>query len=334
MPLYYITNSNWTHFLQSLLRQFNIYAPVKHTPDISCWHKIDAENLSKIVLDGYRTLTPTKAYFFPVKEEITLEPQTKKTIVLGLKQCDLGHLKTLDAMFMSGDVKDPYYENKRKNTILISSDCEGYAPSCFCTSMEGQPHPKAGFDMNLTSLRNGFVVETGSPLCENLILERKRLFQEPQPFHLKERDETRKKMTQAVMQNNKDYTWDDPYSIVKNNHNSQKWKDFVATSCVECDSCRFICGTCYCFIIDESSKGTERNRMWDSCQSAGYARVAGGANPRKTRAERLRNYYVCKLINRKENFNFYACTGCGRCIDVCQGKIDMRKSLQKILTEP
>jgi len=75
-------------------------------------------------------------------------------------------------MFLGGDVKDPYYENKRKNTILVSSDCEEYAPSCFCTSMEGQPYPKEGFDMNLTALRNGFVVETGTPVSENLVSER------------------------------------------------------------------------------------------------------------------------------------------------------------------
>ena len=334
MALYYITNSNWTHFLQSLIRQFNIYAPIRHTPEISRWKKIDAENISKIVLDSYRALTPVKTFLFPVKEEITLEPLNKRTIILGLKQCEIRHLKTLDAMFLGGDIKDPYYENKRKNTLLISSDCEGYAPTCFCTSMEGQPYPKEGFDMNLTALRNGFVIETGTPACDNLVADRKRLFQDVQSYHLKERDGIRAKMTKAVEQNNKEFTWDNPYETVKNNHASLRWKDFVATTCVECDACRFSCGTCYCFIIDESEKVPKRNRMWDSCQSAGYARVAGGANPRKNRFERLRNFYVCKLKNRKENFDFYACTGCGRCIEVCQGKIDIRKSLQKILTEP
>jgi len=334
MSLYYITNSNWTHFLQSLLRQFSIYAPIKHPPEISYWHKITNENLSEIVLDSYRALTPTKSYFFPVKEEITLEPDMKKTIILGLKQCDMGHLKTLDAMFLGGDVKDPYYENKRKNTILVSSDCEEYAPSCFCTAMESQPFPTEGFDMNLTSLRNGFLVETGSQICETLVQERSRLFQVPQEFHLNEREDIRKKMTESVIMNNKDYTWANPHDIVKNNYASLRWKDFVSTTCVECDACRLICGTCYCFIIDELGKDTQRARAWDSCQSVGYGRVAGGENPRKARFERLRNFYVCKLKNRRENFGFYACTGCGRCIDVCQGKIDLRKSLQKILTEP
>ncbi|MCX5781110.1 MAG: 4Fe-4S dicluster domain-containing protein [Elusimicrobia bacterium] len=334
MSLYYITNSNWTHFLQTLLRQFNTYAPIKQSPEISFWQRITTENLSQIVLDSYRVLHPTKGFFSPVKEEVTTEPQTKKTIILGLKGCDLGHIKTLDAMFLGGKIKDPYYENKRKNTILISSDCEEYAPSCFCTSMEGKPYPTEGFDMNLTSLRGGFLVQAGSLVCENLILDRKRLFQDPQPYHLKEREDIRNRMTQSVMQNNKDFTWDNPRSIVQNNFDSQQWKAFVAPTCVECDACRFICGTCYCFIMAESKKKWERTRTWDSCQSAGYGRVAGGANPRKTRFERLRNFYICKLFYRPENFNFYACTGCGRCIDVCQGKIDIRKSLQKIIMEP
>ncbi len=334
MSIYFITNSNWSHFLQTLLRQFNIYAPVKGPAEVTVWQKITPENYSSIVMDSYRALTPVKKIFFPVKEEVTREPQNKKTIILGLKECDLGHLKTLDAMFLGGKIRDPYYEKRRENTILVSSDCEAFAPTCFCTQIEGKPYPTDGFDMNLTSLRGGIFVETVSPACEKLVIEKKNLFQEPQPYHIKEREDIRSKMVKALVQNNKDFSWTNPHDIVKNNYKSERWKDFVAPTCVECDACRFSCGTCYCFILDESKKESERTRSWDSCQSVGYGRVAGGANPRKARYERLRNFYTCKLEYRKENFNFYACTGCGRCIVVCQGKIDIRKSLQKLLTEP
>ena len=61
--------------------------------------------------------------------------------------------------------------------------------------------------------------------------------------------------------------------------------------------------------------------------------MAGGANPRKKLMQRFRHRYIHKLDYFKDRYGVYACTGCGRCIDVCMGKIDMRKvisALQKV----
>jgi ferredoxin len=196
--------------------------------------------------------------------------------------------------------------------------------------MGGKPYPEKGFDINLTPVRHGYIAEAGSKAAEELIALRKHLFQDPQPYHLKEREQLRQRMVAAVQEANKEFSWRNAEEVMQKGYGSKKWEEDIAKPCVECDACRFACGSCYCFLLGESNAAWSKARTWDSCQSVGYARVAGGGNPRKTKAERLRNMYACKMLYRKQHLGIYACTGCGRCIQVCQGKIDIRKSLEKL----
>jgi sulfhydrogenase subunit beta (sulfur reductase) len=68
-----------------------------------------------------------------------------------------------------------------------------------------------------------------------------------------------------------------------------------------------------------------RARTWDGCQYKNFTRVAGGANPLMLRKQRLRNRYIKKFDFFSVNLGMYACTGCGRCIENCIAKIDLRE---------
>ena len=119
--------------------------------------------------------------------------------------------------------------------------------------------------------------------------------------------------------------------LVREGYNMDTWKQFMLT-CVECGGCNFICDTCHCFLLADK-KGQPKNkkaRVWDSCLYANYAKVAGGANPLKTRAQRLRNRFVKKFDFFVDNLGMPACCGCGRCIEVCPGKIDIREVLKDL----
>jgi heterodisulfide reductase subunit C len=139
----------------------------------------------------------------------------------------------------------------------------------------------------------------------------------------------------VVKENNKDYFIDieEYYKVVKEGYDLDEiWKK-ESEKCVQCGGCNFICPSCYCFLIRENSKSSEeqfRDKVWDVCHFTGYARVAGGGNARKYKFQRFRNRYQCKFVYRRENFGIYACTGCGRCIDVCPGKIDIRKVVKNL----
>lgn len=329
MALYYCTTSNWLHFVQQLSR---IHAVFGLTPvdDHLRWVRVRPDAMPELIVTRYRALHPVKQFFFPISEEVTREPAEAKTVLIGVKACDINHLKTSDAVFLGGVGEDPYYASKRKNTIIIAADCDAARSSCFCTRMGDHPWPDKGFDLSLSPTRAGYLVETGSPAGEMLIAGKKHLFQNPQTVLQHEREQLRQKMTDTVNALNAGSAWENPRKLIEQNYDSALWKGDISRPCVECDACRFACGSCYCFLLSETSALWEKKRTWDSCQSAGYGRVAGGGNPRKTRDKRLRNFYSCKLMYRPDNYGFYACTGCGRCIDVCQGKIDIRQSLQKL----
>ena len=330
MTHFYITHNNFTTFLQSFVKQYRVYGLIAKGDDLF-WQRLNIDNTASITINRYRALQPVKSFFFPIKEEVTNEPSGSKTILVGVKACDINHIKTTDAIFIDGAVQDPYYTKKREDTIIISADCDNFKSSCFCTLMNETPYTSKGFDLNLSPTRHGYLVETGTQRGQALISSRKHLFQDPQAVLLQERNSLRTRITDTVKENNKNFLWTNPKEVVLSGYNSDKWESDIAGTCVECDACRFTCGTCYCFLLSETNKFWGKVRSWDSCQSTGYFRVAGGANPKKTRGKRLKNFYACKLVYRPDNFGFYACTGCGRCIDVCQGKIDIRKSLQKLI---
>ena len=73
--------------------------------------------------------------------------------------------------------------------------------------------------------------------------------------------------------------------------------------------------------------------QWDSCFHAGYARMAGGGTPRLQLTERFKNHYYHKFVSFPRNWGITACSGCGRCVDACMGKIDKRKCLHRLETE-
>ncbi len=333
MPTYYITDTNWNNFIQLLSKLYNTFGLVANGDNLF-WQRVTPDYATTFTVNSCRGVTPLKSFFFPAREEVTRTPERqRKNILIGVKACDLGQLAVMDRMFLEGPVKDPYYELRRNNTIIIASDCDAVLPSCFCTMMGGVPYPVKGFDLGMTKVRAGYLIDTGSPAGEELLGSRKSVFQDPQENYFHERDLQREKVLAAVKENNRSFTWTSPKDAMRKGFASKKWEEEIAASCVECDACRFSCGSCYCFLLSEGKNQWERVRTWDSCQSAGYARVAGGANPRKNRADRLRNLYTCKMIHRHDNFGVYGCTGCGRCIEVCQGKIDIRKSLQKLHDE-
>ena len=76
-----------------------------------------------------------------------------------------------------------------------------------------------------------------------------------------------------------------------------------------------------------------RASCWDSCFESGYARMAGGGTPRLQLVERFRNHYFHKFVSFPRNWGVTACSGCGRCIDACMGRIDKRDCLHRLETE-
>jgi ferredoxin len=300
------------------------------------------------VFNAYRTFEPLKSLIVPAKERIdNLNPSKEKPLaVFNPKHCDLNALAIQDFIFLGQKPKfasvedldvDTSYEQRRKNLLIISGDCTGYKEVCWCLGMGLKPYPESGYDINLSFIDTGYVLEFSTGKGRLALKGFERRMTKPTNEQMHKREHKRSKII-ADMQNSLPELYPGPVEAmqqaVKQGFNSASWKEFMLT-CVECGGCNFICDTCHCFLLSDEKRGKEnaRLKLWDACLYANFAKVAGGANPLDTRAKRLRNRYMKKFDFFPDNLGKYACCGCGRCIEVCPGKIDIRKILKTLHNE-
>ncbi|MBU4484887.1 4Fe-4S dicluster domain-containing protein [bacterium] len=325
----YVKKNDWEKFLTSLAGGHNLYAPKKK------WGKVDYQicnqnELSDIVYPGARLNTPLKFFFYPAKEKVVFKDgaDDKKNIILGVKDCDIRAIKTLDKIYLDPDYVDPFYKDKRDNTYIISSDCHAPCEVCFCTLLGGNPYSDTCFDLNISLIDGDVLVEIGSEKGRQLFEKYKVSGVPASEDALSKRLEKRRESKIAIKDFNKDFeipSDSEIVDLVENKCEDPIWDEMAAT-CVTCGACTNICPSCHCFLLNEISPDKlDKEKLWDSCQYAGFARVAGGANPRDKLYKRFYNRFFCKLVMKPKNYNFIACTACGRCIEACQGKIDIRE---------
>lgn len=89
----------------------------------------------------------------------TPEPDSTRYAFLGVRACELAAIAVQDRVFTGGPYIDPVYSNRRKNAFIIAVNCTEAAPTCFCSSMNTGPECRSGFDLALTELDDGFVVQ-------------------------------------------------------------------------------------------------------------------------------------------------------------------------------
>ncbi len=307
---------------------------------------ISAESLREgtLTLGPARAAVSIKALLFPSRGEVSRffgedeKRECPERIVVGARQCDLAALRVLDHIFLEGDsqgsFKDPFYAARREKMLVVSADCAEPCDVCFCTAVEGRPFPKEGFDLNLSEVDGGLLVEAGTDRGERFIAAHGSPFGEASEADIAERDASRRKVEEALRaklrEDGIEFS-DKVRSITRGREEHAVW-DARAADCVECGACNFVCPTCHCFyLLDvQQEQGTMRFAEWDSCLYPKYARVAGGANPRARRAERLLNRFEKKFTFFCDTMDALACTGCGRCIEACAGKIDIRDVLKEL----
>ena len=339
MDLYFINKPNLDRLAKSLSKTYKIFAPVKS--DNKRFYKEIGENgLVDSVIGEIRAVEPMKSFYFPARAKVaeyfskkTSDKKEKPIAIIGAKSCDLASFKIMDHVYAKEPFRDPFYVSKREEGLIISSDCTCYGETCFCVAIGIMPYPTENFDINLSELDGGYVAEPGSSKGEKIIKEHAELFQSAEPY-MGKISSNRKKLKEDLLEHVKKSNIppkDSVQGAFKSKFDSNLWED-VAKTCVECGACNMICPTCHCFILMDQKNGNsfERLKMWDSCLLMSFARVAGGANPRKLLAQRMRNRFDKKFNFFLDTIGKFGCTGCGRCTEACPGKIDIREVLSKL----
>ena len=325
-----VAQARFTEFLRSLGEEFEVFAPYR---DVETGHlflaRFDPEK--EMSLFAYRPVDPLKMLFYPPRDRVLpASGPPRKRIVLGVKNCDLAALALLDRALLPVDgFPDLNYRLSREATWLIAADCTEILPTCHCQLVGLKPYPEKGFDLAISKVATGYLVRVGSPRGEELAA-RLAAYASPSPQEdlvWEEVVRERQRVEALLYEANREFL---PYLFKDekcHDPENEEW-NARAADCIECGGCSYICPTCYCTILRDETRPEEdfrKIRTWDSCQHTGYARVAGGANPRPRLWQRFRYRYRCKFTLMPANFSLSGCTGCGRCIVVCPGKIDLRK---------
>lgn len=335
----YISQENFNKLLDNVQRDYSVYVPVKK--ENQRFYKKYESSLDTMVIGEVRAFEPLKSFFSRAREKVAegFKPDVpypdKPAAVIGVKACDLKGFKIQDFVFQDHDYQDPIYKKAREENLIISADCTCAIETCFCLAVDIKPHPEKDYDINLSSVPGGFIAEAGSEKGKKLFEKQSSLFEDASKDMEKLKVSQRKKVIKEVEENIKKNNvpkQEKFKEIIKKNFESNIWDD-EAKTCVECGACNTICPTCHCFLLydQKDEKSMARLRVWDSCMIKGYARVAGGANPRPKLSMRLRNRFDKKFDFFPQVAGVYACTGCGRCISACPAKIDIRKVLQRLV---
>ncbi|MFH1519580.1 MAG: 4Fe-4S dicluster domain-containing protein [Candidatus Omnitrophota bacterium] len=343
----YISSGNFTKFLDNLSQDYSVYLPVKKGQQ-RFYKKYEAPG-GDITIGEVRTYEPLKSFFYRAREVVAEDfkdqfphPKGKPLAIVGVKACDLKGFEVQDQVFSASsgddpDCQDPFYFTARKRNLIIAADCTCVIDTCFCLALGLMPYPQGNFDLNLSEVKDGFLVDPGSERGRELIDKNSSLFEAGSSEFIAQRDQQRLAVKNMVNENIKDNSLSSQEAfdgIVEKKYDSSIWAD-EAKACVECGACNTICPTCHCFLLydQKNQQHMARLRIWDSCMIKDFARVAGGANPREKLWMRLRNRFEKKFDFFPKVAGIYACTGCGRCISACPAKIDIRKVLKKLVSD-
>jgi sulfhydrogenase subunit beta (sulfur reductase) len=320
------------NFLQTLMGDCDLYAPVKLAEGVSAFKKIDRPG--DIDLTQLLPQKPAKDLFFPQSEVMfyyekggaqnqihSTEEMKRERILFGARPCDVEAISIIEKVFVGKEYTDVYFLEKRKKTTIIGLGCNQPLSTCFCSSAGGDPFLRAGSDLFFIDLGEVYFVELLTE--KGMAFQNNKFFEEADPEDLATVKELETKAFEKV---GFSVSVDGIEKRLDLMGESSFW-DRVHEKCVGCRICTYLCPTCHCFdIVDEASQDKgKRVRHWDSCLSPLYSLETSGHNPRPTTRERTRQRLMHKFNYYPKVFGEVACVGCGRCIIYCPVHFDIRQ---------
>jgi len=249
---------------------------------------------------------------------------------LGVRACELAAIDVQDRVFLQPRYIDPMYAARRSRALFIAVNCTRAASTCFCVSMRTGPHCETGFDLALTELPRGFVIETGSERGAEILASLPT--REVTEADLRDAEERRQL---AVVQQTRSLPLDELHGLMLSRLQHPRW-DEVSERCLSCTNCTQVCPTCFCSsvrdVTDLDGEHVERERSWDSCFNFDFSYMNGGVVRNTVRA-RYRQWLTHKLGTWFDQFDICGCVGCGRCVTWCPVGIDLTEEVAALRME-
>lgn len=258
------------------------------------------------------------------------EQDVEPIAVIGVRACDLAALAIHDQHFLQGAYIDDFYQQHRKNILLVAVNCSRSNEQCFCVSTGDGPEVTTNYDVLIDELDDGFLVKSNSKrgldVIQHLVLEPATQAQEvtAQQQISKARSEQGSKKLPEL---------DNLLKLVS----GLKKKDWqgIAERCLACGNCTQVCPTCFCSTQESApdliQSNSEQVRIWDSCFSEEHGHIFG-KNYRPEIEERYRQWMLHKLVFWHQQYGRSGCVGCGRCSTWCPVAIDLVEEASSLVS--
>lgn len=264
----------------------------------------------------------------PVIKEISID--SLPTAIVGIRPYDAKAIAMLKKNFDTQDVTDPYFSDRHTQLTLIGLADIHPDSTDFSTDCGTGPFDEASLDILLA--------DAGDAYLGKILTDKGRAFASAAGFSpgsdiAQQQFEALKQQTLSSITQAVDLARVGEMETLQL-YDHPVWED-LAFACINCNTCTFVCPTCWCFDIqDETSKDDGvRLKLWDSCMCEMYSSHASGHNPRQEKWHRFRNRFMHKLKYFYDKYDSGAmCVGCGRCIRSCPVGIDIR-TVAKTLTQ-
>jgi len=323
-----IIKDEWDKTLEQLLLSYTIFASVDNEFGQD-YEYIGPADIKRITYNNPKPATPLKSFFLPVRENVTSERvQERPRIIIGTPNCDIEGVALLDEIYLDKEFSDIYYRKRREDTLLISSDCFGIQDHCHCLSYDIKPFASKNADLAVISLNGTIILRILSVKGEDFLMKipaARSLNDNNIVSAIDEKHQATETLLNSTNKNLPDYLRTG--KLVAGSH-KDIWEKY-SSRCVSCGACTTICPTCTCFLLIDQPD-FEKVKQMDACQYPGFERVAGGEDALFELHNRFKNRYLCKYVWKPEKFRSLACTGCGRCIEACIGKINKNELFMEL----
>ena len=337
--------------LRRLSRQYRLVAPVRNELGDTLYTSIT--DLDQVCIDlDHQPQNTLKPFFFPQDEILAsytvdrdpvshalsqrffpLLPENRPTLYFGVRPCDLFGVFYMDLVFLGGKYPDIYYEQRRKSALFLVLGCNHPFANCFCNATRTGPFLESGYDLQLTDLgpdTKGFYIEVGKASGSRIVRELVHFFrpasEDEDRFQYQRVLESRGLFQQLVHV-------DLACRLLEQGQDTGAIIADLSSRCQDCGGCAHVCPTCTCFTISDRQRDPdsgERVRSWDACTFAGFTLMAGGHNPVNIKRERIKRRFYHKLKSDVERHGRPSCVGCGRCVDICFGGVDIIRFIHRL----
>lgn len=338
MDKLFITKDNLKALIENLKHSCDEFiAPKKEHSDDIIFGDTKADGRELLDYEGNSVISP-RSFLLPQTEvlfeiksarrnELKSIEDKKRRIFYGIRPCDMKALVLMRSFFLDEFVDMPYKQKLERSTFIVLACNKFCSDKAFCCEMDAGPVAKEGFDLQLTAIGKGYLVDVGSKEGSQIAGKNKKLFQDSKPKDI----DSAVEMLKALAKGCERIDSKKLAKIMKDDKvNPSIWDD-IGLRCVVCSGCITLCPTCTCFSIAdrlEDDAGV-RLRYCDGCPYAGFTKMAGGTMPFVLHKDHIRRFFEHKLNHDVDRYGTPGCVGCARCIQTCPGNISIRRFIEE-----